>query len=397
MKTGKAKADFPARIALVHDFLLGEGGAEKVLLTLAQDYPQADIFGLLADRGWLSKHKINSRTYYSFLGKLPRALQRRRRLWLPLLPLAAEMLDLSGYEMVISNTSSFAKGIITRPATLHLCYCHTPTRFLWETETAAGKHLGRWRGGFWRLGAHLLRMWDQAAAARVDYFIANSYYTRERIRHYYRREAVVIYPPVEIYPFLQAAQQAQASPRAKRPFVVLGRLVESKNVALAIAAFNKLELPLAIVGVGPAQRRLKKLAGKTVSFRGYVEKDKLPQLLANARALVVPAAEDFGLQIVEALAAGIPVLALRRGGAREIVEEGKHGLFFEEPQEEFLAMAVRRFLEWEKHWQPEYGKRRARQFTPEIFRRNWQRIVTAAWQEWREGKKTEKGQKPSTI
>lgn len=323
------------RVALIHDFLLDVRGAERVFAALCDLYPQADLFTAVYDErgteGWFAHRNVNT----SFLQRL-RPTARTFRPLLPLYPYAMEALDLSGYDVVVSSSSAWAHGVIVDPEAVHVSYCHNPFRYAWNareqtltqhgavTRAALGVILQRWR------------MWDFVAAQRVDRYVANSETTRRRILRYFDREATVLHPPVETSRFAPAASVGDA-------YVVLSELMPHKRIDVAVEAFNKLRLPLIVVGNGPDARRLKRLAGPTVSFTGRIADAEVAAVLASSRALVVTATEEFGIAAVEAQAAGRPVIALREGGARETVVEGVTGTFYETPAAEALAAAVHRF------------------------------------------------------
>ena len=323
------------RIALVHDFLLDVRGAERVFAALCDLYPRADVFTAVYDErgteGWFAHRDVNT----SFLQRLRPTAKTFRGL-LPLYPYAMEALDLSSYDVVISSSSAWAHGVLVDPEAVHVCYCHNPFRYAWNardatlakrdpaTRAALAVILKRWR------------QWDFIAAQRVDRYVANSETTRRRINRYFNREAEVLHPPVDTHRFRPADEIGDA-------YVVLSELMPHKRIDLAIRAFNRLGLPLIVVGNGPDARRLHRLAGPTVRFAGFQNDARVADLLARARALVVPATEEFGIAAVEAHAAGRPVIALREGGARETVIEGVNGTFFDEPSVDALIDSVRTF------------------------------------------------------
>lgn len=362
------------RVAIVHESLSARGGAERVLEELALVFPHARIYALEAENNALFG---GAPVTVSFLRRVPEIL-RRRRLVLPLYPLAPETFDLSASDVVISSSSAFAKGIVTRPNTLHVCYCHAPTRFLWDATQDILREFeqGTLRRGALQLILHILRLWDRAAAKRVDVFVANSETTKARIRKYYRSDATVIPPPVDVERFSCAPE------RMRQYFLFLGRLSPYKGARLAIQTFRKLELPLVVAGQGRELPILKKIAGPTITFRGFVPEERLPALYAGARAVVFPSDDDFGIVPVEALASGTPVLALRRGGATETIIEGVTGEFFDEPMEELLADCVRRFLEHEESYDVEAMRDTARKFSPMNFQSSMRSCVEQAWERW---------------
>lgn len=363
------------RVAIVHESLSETGGAERVLEELTRVFPGSPVYVLDAKK---NARVGGARVSVSFLRRVPPNFRSRR--WaLPLYPIASETFDLSASDVVISSSSAFAKGIITRPNTLHICYCHAPTRFLWDAypEILDEFDPGTFRRGALQLTLHALRLWDRAAARRVDLFVANSETTKARIRKYYGSDATVIAPPVDLERF-----QTRRAERARRYFLFLGRLSPYKGARLAIQTFNKLELPLRVAGRGRELRDLEKIAGNTITFSGFVPDSALADLYAGARAVVFPSDDDFGIVPVEALASKTPVLALRRGGVVETVIEGTTGEFFDEPLEELLADCVRRFLEKEGTYDVAAMRASAARFSRKNFQTNMRAFVERAWEHW---------------
>lgn len=322
------------KVAIVHDWLNQSGGGERVLMAIHQLFPSAPVFPIVYDperapaemRGWDIRP--------SFLQRIPFA-RRKHQPFLPLMPLAVEQLDLSEFDLVISTSSACAKGAIPRPGAVHVCYCHTPCRYIWD-------HYHEYTRGlpFRSLIApiaHWLRIWDQLSAARVDSFVANSQWVAARIRSYYRREAEVIHPPVDLERFQPDGRDADDF------YLVVSRLVPYKRVDLAVEAAAQLGRRLVVVGDGPQRRKLEKAAGRTVEFLGRRTDEEIARLYARCRAFIFPGCEDFGIAPVEAQAAGRPVIAFGRGGALETVVDGKTGIFFADQTVESLVEAVRRF------------------------------------------------------
>lgn len=325
------------RIALVHDHLVQDGGAEKVLLALQEVFPGAPTYTLLYDRDRVSPEFASKDIRTSFLQKVPFGL-RKYQWMLPLMPAATEAHDLSSYDVVISSSSAFAKGIITRPGAIHVCYCHTPTRYLWSDthsyvqELKAPKIL---KAGL-PLLLNRLRVWDRLSADRVDRFIANSETVAGRIRKYYERPSDVIHPPVETEKFSVADGPGTY-------FLAGGRLVSYKRFDLVIRAFNRTGLPLVIFGDGPLAAAYRKMARPNVRFAGKVSDAEKAALYRGAIAFIHPQEEDFGITALESMASGRPVIAYRKGGALETVVEGVTGEFFDDQEWEELATAVIRF------------------------------------------------------
>ena len=318
------------RTALVHDWLTGMRGGEGVLEAIAGLFPEAPIFTLLHLPGSVSPaleaHPIRT----SFVQRLP-GVRRHYRRWLPLFPAAIEDFDLAGFELVISSSHCVAKGAIPAPGAYHLCYCHSPMRYAWDQEHA---YFPRRRG----LGARLrglaltaLRGWDVAASARVDRFLANSRFVARRVRRYYGREAEVVPPPVDTEYFTPGESPGASNPSDSAPYVLaVAALSRYKRLELAIAACRELGLELRVVGTGPESARLTALAGSAARFLGRVDRERLRALYRGALCLVQPGIEDFGIAPVEALACGTPVVALGHGGVVDIVEDGAHGVLYEE-------------------------------------------------------------------
>jgi glycosyltransferase involved in cell wall biosynthesis len=284
---------------------------------------------------------------------------------LPLLPQAAEQFDFSAYDLIISSSSGFAKGIITRSTIPHICYCHTPTRYLWDASHEVAGRTGRGSKRILTMLQHYLRMVDFAAAQRPDILIANSKYTQSRIETYYRRSSTVIYPPIDTSLFTPKPSERLNISQA--PFLLVGRLTPSKYFDQAINVCEKLQLPLIVVGAGRELPRLKKLAGRFTRFVGKVSNDELRMHYRQARALLQPGIEDFGMASAEALACGTPVIAFGEGGVREIVDHRKHGIVYTEQLPESMAEAIRQFFDHEYTFTPEILQQRALLFSRNRF------------------------------
>lgn len=364
------------KVALVHDFLLYPGGAEKVLSKMAEMFPQAPIYTLLYDEERMKNFLPGRKIRTSFLQKFPRFLRRHR--WLSLLYApAVENLDFRDFDLVISSSGAWSKGIITRLSTTHLAYLHSPMRFAWDyRENYLREELPRWLHLPWRLWANYLRIWDRLAAERPDFLIANSRYTQERIAKYYRRESRIIYPPISLREQAHLRNVAGGSASKNRDyFLIVSRLSPYKKVNLAVEAFNKLELPLVIVGEGRQKEALKKMAQKNIQILGWQNPDDLEKIYSQARALVFPGVDDFGMTMAEALGRGVPVIAFRKGGAEEIVQEGKTGEFFEAQNVEVLSDAVRRFVGKENGYSAESCRSAASPFSQGRFREELLRVI----------------------
>lgn len=356
------------RVALIHDHLTQEGGAEKVLEIFQDMWPQAPIFTLFFDKKKLGQNFDSQRVKTSFLQNWPGSI-KHYQWFLPFMPAATESYDLMNYDVVISNSSAMAKGVITRSNTLHICYCHTPTRYLWsDTHRYIEELKYNW---FIKkiipLVLNKLRTWDFQAAQRVDHFIANSKNVAERINKYYRRKSTVIYPPVE-------TEQFYISKDIDKYFLTGGRLVAYKNFDMTIKAFNRLGIPLIIFGDGPEEKKLKSLAKDNIKFVGRIDDQQLAKLYSRAQAFIHPQIEDFGITAVESMASGRPVIAFAAGGALETVVEGTTGIFFDEQSWEALADTVVRFKS--EKYKPEEIKKYAEKFSVESFKTKIQDFLT---------------------
>lgn len=327
------------RVALIHDHLAQDGGAEKVLKVLAELFPEAPIYTLLYDRQSADKYFKGRRVDTSIIQKLPWGV-KHYKWYMPFMPMAVEFFDLSGYDLVISDASAFAKGVITSTDTLHVCYCHTPTRYLWSDTHQYIQEL-RFNKYFKKIISYSLsrvRLWDRLAADRVDKFIANSNFIAKRIKKYYHRDSVVIYPPVQVDKFV-------ISPEAKEYYLIGGRLAPYKRVDIVVEAFQELkDKKLKIFGDGVDFNRLKGLAkgAANIEFLGRVDDAAKAKLYSGCIAFLNPQEEDFGITAVEAMAAGRPVIAYKSGGALETVVDGQTGLFFEKQTAAAIVEAVKR-------------------------------------------------------
>ena len=319
------------RVALTTDWLNSFGGAERVLAELLAVWPGAPLYTSVHDPAGLPAECRTWDVRPSFLQRVPGA-RRHHRAFLPLMPFAFESFDVSAYDVVLATAHACAKGVVAPPSTRVVCYCHTPPRYLWDqyhelTRGARGKPLVA-------LAASWLRMWDRLAADRVDLFVANSETVAARIRRYYGREPVIVYPPVDT---------RRVRPDGLPPddfLLVVARLVPNKRVDLAVQAATRLGRRLVVVGDGPERRRLERMAGASVQFVGARPDAEVARLYARARAFVFPGLDDFGIAPVEAQAAGRPVVALAGGGALETVVPGETGILFPEPSVPALASAL---------------------------------------------------------
>ena len=358
------------KIGIVHDELTRRGGAEIVLEELIRLFPRADVYTLYSGKPQIKVDKRIIEVGTSFLQKMPLWFRKHPSRLLLALPHAAEQFDLSSYDLVISSSSGFSKAVITRVNVLHLCYCHTPTRYLWDATHEVVKRTNKiilWPA---KLVFHYLRIADYAAAQRVDRFIANSKYTNRRIRSYYRRKSEVIYPPIDTAFFTPAPTQHEHYMDQKdRYFLCVGRLTKAKHFNQAMRVMVKLGLPLVVIGKGRDVISLRKYVGSKVRIIDTVSREELRSYYRNARAFLQTGVEDFGMASAESLACGTPVIALGRGGAKEIVDDGMTGVLYEYGSDEALADAVRRFVLIEKKFKRELLQSSVLKFS----RQSWQR------------------------
>jgi glycosyltransferase involved in cell wall biosynthesis len=354
------------RIAFVVDALPAMGGGEKTLFAALELFPGADIFTLIYNRNAFGNTPIsNKEIITSYLDKLPFA-QTHHRFLLPLMPSAIERFDFCKYDVIVSFSYAVAHGVLTNNGARHISYTYTPMRYAWSDINIDGTHSRK--NPMLNVAMESFRTWDRAAASRVHEFAAISQGIAKRIQSSYQREARVIYPPVEIERFHSNGGRGNY-------FVTLSRLVAHKRMDLVIEAFSKLNLPLKIIGEGPERKKLQKIAGPNVEFLGYQPDEIVAQLLGNARGFICAAEEDFGIAIVEAQAAGCPVIVYKAGGALETVLEGRTGLFFEEQTTASLVDCIQRFNETAHCFHPDNLVDSAQRFSKEHFRRSFQEFV----------------------
>lgn len=326
------------RVALIHYWLVGMRGGEKVLEALCRMYPQADIYTHVHDPAKISDTINRHRVIETRVARLPMA-RRMYQSYLPFMPRALEELDLTGYDLVISSEAGPAKGVIVPPDAFHLCYCHSPMRYLWDQYHVYRASAGRLSRFVLPYLAHRLRQWDVTSAARVDQFVANSNHVAARIQKYWRRDAAVVHPPVDLDAFAPVAADNVGD-----FYLWAGELAPYKRPDMMIEAFNRLGLPLVVIG-GPDKTRekLQPLAKGNITFLGRAPFEVLKDHMARCRALIFPGEEDFGIVPVEVMASGRPVIAYDRGGARDTVVPGKTGVLFRDQTVEALMAAVRDF------------------------------------------------------
>ena len=352
-----------ARVALIHYWLVRMRGGERVLEQVLRLFPQADIFTHVYDAGAMSEAIRARPVRTTFIDRLP-AARRHYQKYLPLMPRALEELDLSGYDLVISFESGPAKGVITSPDALHVCYCHSPMRYLWDSYGEYRRSAGPASKLAMSLFFNGLRIWDVASAARVDHFMANSSFVQRRVRKIWRRDATIVHPPAPTDRFRIAETVGDR-------YLWVGELTPYKRADIAVEAFTRLGLPLTVVGDGPMAATVKRGAGSNIRFIERLDFESLRKAYAECRALVFTPLEDFGIVPVEAMAAGRPVLAYGKGGALDTVLPGVTGLLFDDQSVEGLVDGVRRMEAWLPTFNPHAAVAHASKFSETNFRANF--------------------------
>ena len=365
----KALEDMPVRIAIVHDYLNQMGGAERVVAVFHEMFPEAPIFTTLVDRSLLTPELAAADIRPSWMQRLP-GWRKHFKKYLLFYPKAIESLDLRGYDVVISSSSAFAKGAVKQEGALHVCYCYTPMRFVWDYENYLERE--RLPVAYQKMlpfAIRRLRKWDLATRCRPDRYLAISSCVKERIGRIYGQEAKVIYPPVEV-------QRFERSARGGDYYLVVSRLAAYKRLDLAVRAFNILGLPLKVIGSGPAGQSLKNQAGPNIEFRGRVSDGELAAYYAGCKALIFPGVEDFGLAPLEANAAGRPAIAFHGGGALDTIDPEVNGLFFREPSAESLVAAVRLLESAGVNFQSARIREHAWKFDKSVFKEQFRQYLT---------------------
>ncbi len=352
------------KIALIHDYITSFGGAEKTFKTLIQTFDEAKVYTLFYDPEVKEKFFSKTKIRTSFLQKFPKVLKKNYKFLLPFLPIAAESIDLGEFDLVISSSFSFVKGVITKPKTMHICYCYTPTRYLWLDEKKQKGII--WKNPISKILLHHLRIWDRQASERVDKFIAISNIVKKRIKKYYKKNSDVIYPPIDLgnvkFPIRDTGPKNEF-------YLIVSQLRKYKRIDLAIETFNKLGLNLVIIGEGPEKKKLQRMAKNNIKILGWQPNKIVNKYYVNCAAFIFPAEEDFGMAPVEAMAFGKPVLAFNKGGARETIIEKETGEFFTWQNIAVLADGVRRI----RANLPKYNSQKIRAHAQKFSRKRFER------------------------
>ncbi len=361
------------RIAIVCDWLTNFAGAERVILKLHKMFPNAPIYTSIYNKEKMPGFE-NAVIRTSFLQKFPFA-KTKHQWFLPFYPLAFEQMDLGKYDIVISSCHSASKGIITKPETLHVSYCHSPMRYAWD---GSHEYLRTYRfpwpvNNFVPKVIHKIRMWDRVAADRVDKFVTNSKYVKKRIKKYYRRDSEVIYPMIDINEFSISGEK-------KDYYLAVGRFTPYKRFDLIVDAFNELPYKLKIIGSGKQEKELKARAKNNIEFLGHVSEKELKETYSNAKALIFPQIEDFGITPLESMASGRPVIAYKAGGALETVKNNETGLFFNHQDIPTLKAAIEKF---EKiRWNSKKIREHAKKFDSKIFEQKIEKFLLESYKDW---------------
>lgn len=368
------------KVALVHDYLVQYGGAERVLEAFTEIFPKAPIFTMVYDRKLMNDSFSNRKIHTSFLQKIP-FIGSHHRLFPLLMPMAIEQFDLSGFDIVLSDSNSYAKGAMTSPNTLHITYCHTPMRYAWDD---CHKYLREFKYSnltkkLIPFAMNYIRLWDKISSDRPDFYIANSNFVASRIRKYYNKTSDVINPPVNMKNF-------SISKNVGDYYFMVGRALAYKRFDIVIDAFNTLGLPLKIMGKGPEMKVLKRRSNDNIEFLGYLEDGEMSKYYSGCKAFIFPSEEDFGITPLEAMASGRPVIAYRSGGALETVIEGKTGLFFNEQTPQAVIDIVKDFDSAE--FDPAAIREHAGKFDKEIFKIKMKDYIEKRYAEFRKNNRS---------
>jgi glycosyltransferase involved in cell wall biosynthesis len=361
------------KIAFIHDFLLRQGGAERVLKTLMDMYPEAPVYTLLYDEKRMGEAFPASRVRTSGLQKFPRFIPGIHKLLFPFMPGAIESFDLSEFDVVVSSSSAYAHGVITNLETRHICYYHSPMRYAWDYthEYLKEQKLGLLGELIASQLLHKVRQWDFLASDRVDVALANSKTVQDRIKKYYRKDSLIVHPPVQVERF-------EAHAKHEGYFLIVSTLTPYKRIDLAVELFNRLGKRLVIIGEGSDKARLQSMAASNIDFLGFKPDSVVKEYLENCRAFIFPGEEDFGIAPVEAMACGKPVLAYRKGGLTETMVEGLTGEFFDEQNVESMEAALTQLLINENRTSAEKIAAHAQKFSEEAFKKKMRELIEGA-------------------
>lgn len=366
------------KVALVHDYLVQYGGAERVLEAFTEIFPKAPIFTMVYDKHLMNGAFKDRKIYTSFLQKIP-FIGSHHRLFPLLMPMAIEQFDLSGFDVVLSDSNSYAKGVLTSPSTLHITYCHTPMRYAWDD---CHKYLREFKYSnltkkLVPFAMNYIRLWDKISADRPDFYIANSKCVASRIKKYYDKMAEVINPPVNIRNF-------HISPNIGDYYLMVGRALAYKRFDIVIDAFNNLGIPLKVIGKGPEMKGLMKRSKKNIEFLGYLNDSDMGGYYAQCKAFIFPSEDDFGITPLEAMASGRPVIAYRGGGALETVIEKKTGLFFEKQTPQSVIDIIKGFDS--DKFDPAAIREHASRFDKEMFKNKIRKCIEREYKAFRNNK-----------
>ena len=358
------------KVALVHDFLLKLGGAERVLKVFADMYPDAPIYTLLYDEDKVGDVFPKERIRTSFLHKYPKFIRKKHRLLISKMPRAIEEFDFSSFDLVISSSNSYAHGIITSINTKHVCYCHSPMRYAWDwvNEYREENDITGFKKFIYTPLINYLRKWDKISSDRPDFYFANSENVKRRLKKYYQQESTILFPPVDVDRF-KVTKDHQGY------FLIVSTLTPYKKIDLAINLFNKIGKKLVIIGDGPQMQYLKEIAGENIEFLGFKPDSLVTEYMENCRGFIFPGEEDFGITPVEIMACGKPVLAYGKGGCLETVVEGKTGEFFYEQTVESMEDGLSRLLHNERFYESDFIREHVETFSKEIFVRNFKKSI----------------------
>jgi glycosyltransferase involved in cell wall biosynthesis len=372
------------KLALVHDYLDKIGGAETTLMEMASLWERAPIYTMLYQAKNFPK-KLKNPVIESNLKRFRNFFSKKRKYTLPFISVTPETYDLRKFDIVLSSSGAFSKGVITNTGTMHVCYCHSPTRYVWDSshEYLKSLALGKLRDLLTRFILNYLRMWDVLAADRVDYFIANSKATQQKIKKYYRKDSKVIYPPVAVNLFNKNVQKYAKKKINESYFLIVSRLSAYKNLDIVVNAFNKLGWKLIIIGDGEQLKYLRSIKADNIKILGYQSRAQVIKYMKNCFCYIQASHEDFGIAAIEALAAGKPVLALEKGAAKEYIKPQFNGELFETPSIEVLAQGAYNIKKQIKNYDETKISQAVEKFSTENFKNGLKDFIEEKWQEYK--------------